>query len=356
MTKPTLSRRHFLQNSTAAVAGASLTGAVGETASQANAAAADVTKTRSYNENMEYRRLGKTDLMVSIVSLGGHWKKVAHGYGTDEFYKNRAEVINACMDRGVNFVDACTAQEVATYPKVLGKRREEIYISYSYDRREVRFKNWAETADKLKEGFAGGLKEVGLQYVDLWRIMFHEQTSRRNTQKEIENAMEALAWAKKEGLARHTGFSSHDRKWITEIVDEYPDQIEAVVTPYTAFSKKAPKGSMFDALRQHDIGFVGIKPFASGSVFKSRGEPDSPNKAEDDERARMVLRYVFSCEELTCAIPGLVTVDQVANACKAVTERREFDTAEISRFEEIATEMRDNLPTNYRWLRNWEWV
>ena len=30
----------------------------------------------NYNEQMEYRRGGKTNLMFSAVCLGGHWKRV----------------------------------------------------------------------------------------------------------------------------------------------------------------------------------------------------------------------------------------------------------------------------------------
>ncbi len=357
MSSENVTRRSFVKRTAATAAGLSAAASLNNAeAAKSVDADTDVTKTRSYNENMEYRRLGKTGMMISVVSIGGHWKKIPHAYNTPEFIKNRAEVIDACLDHGVNFVDACTFQEVAAYPKALGKRREDMYISYSYDRHEVRFKNWAESAEKLQEGFASGLKEVDLEYVDLWRIMFHEQTGKRNTEKEVENAMKALTWAKKRGLARHTGFSSHDRKWITKAVADYPEQVEAVVTPYTAFSKKAPKGSMFEALAKHDVGFVGIKPFASGSVFKSRGKPDSATKEQDDKRARMVLRYIFCCKELTAAIPGLVTVDQVKNACKAINERREFDTAEQREFDSIASEMRENLPSNYQWLRDWEWV
>ena len=40
------------------------------------AAAPRNTKILNYNPNMEYRRLGKTGLMVSAVCLGGHWKRV----------------------------------------------------------------------------------------------------------------------------------------------------------------------------------------------------------------------------------------------------------------------------------------
>jgi len=356
MSHGPITRRNFLRSSAAAAA-AGMTAGFPISAAEVRdaAAAADVTKARSYNPAMEYRRLGKTNLMVSVISMGGHWKKIPHAYGTEEFMKNRQEVIYAAMDRGINFVDACTEQEVATYPKALGKRREEIYFSYSWDNREVRFRNWAESTEKLKEGFAKGLKEVGLEYVDLWRIMMHEQTRRNNTEKEIENAMEALLWAKKEGLARFTGTSSHDRDWIAEAVAKYP-QLEVVCTPYTAASKKKPVGSMFDALKQYDVGFIGIKPFASGSVFKSRGMPDSATKAADDERARMVLRYVLSCDVLTAAIPGLITVGQVNTACQAVAERRQFDLVEAAEYEEITREMWANLPPDYQWLRNWEWV
>jgi aryl-alcohol dehydrogenase-like predicted oxidoreductase len=138
-------------------------------------------------------------------------------------------------------------------------------------------------------------------------------------------------------------------------VAKYP-QLEVIVTPYTAGSKVNPEGSMFDALKKHDVGMIGIKPFASGSVFKSRGAPDSATKEEDDERARLVLRYVLCCDALTAAIPGLITVDQVKNAARAVQERRQLDLAEQQKLDEIAKDMWKNLPRDYQWLRDWEWV
>jgi aryl-alcohol dehydrogenase-like predicted oxidoreductase len=101
---------------------------------------------------------------------------------------------------------------------------------------------------------------------------------------------------------------------------------------------------------------IGIKPFASGSIFKSGGKPDSQTKQEDDERARLALRYVLCCEPLSCAIPGLITIDQVKNAAAAVKERRQLDLAEVERFDALVQDMWANLPPNYHWLRNWEWV
>ncbi len=349
MSKPRVSRREFVHDTAAAAAGAALgAGAMGS----AEAAPPDPAKTRSYNEDMEYRRLGRTGLMLSAVSMGGHWKRIPHRHGSDEFKKNRREVIHAALDHGVNYIDACCAAEVKAYAEALGGRREEIY--FGFDWTLARNPDICGSLERMKQGLDDGLKNAGLDYVDVWRPTLREQAT-RNTQHEIETVMAALEWGKKTGKARFTGVSTHHRPWIAEAVAKYP-QLEVVITPYSAGSKEKPVGSMFDALRKYDVGMVGIKPFASGTVFQSRGEPDSASKEEDDRRARIVLRYVLCCDVLTAAIPGLITVDQVKNAAAAVNQRRQLDVAEAKQLDEITRQMWHNLPRHYQWLRDWEWV
>jgi aryl-alcohol dehydrogenase-like predicted oxidoreductase len=309
-------------------------------------------KTRSYNSDMEYRRLGRTGLMISAVSIGGHWKRDRFKTGSDEFRKNRRAVMNACLDHGINYVDACSAGEVMAHAEAVRERREEIYMGFDWTL--GRDPAIAGSVERLKQGLDDGLKKSGLSYVDLWRITLREQTT-MNAEREIENVMAALEWGKKAGKARFTGIATHHRPWIAEAVAKYP-QIEVVVTPYSAGSKEKPAGSMFDALRRHDVGMIGIKPFASGNLFASRGTPDSPTRQDDDRRARLALRYVLCCDVLGASIPGLVTVDQVANAAAAVKERRQFETAEAAEHERLAAGMWRRLPADYQWLRGWEWV
>lgn len=348
MTSQRVTRREFVQTTAAAAAGAQVLAQAGPAA----AAETDVTKTRSYNPNMEYRRLGRTGLMVSAVSMGGHWKRIPYKPGSDEFKKNRREVIHSALDHGINYIDACWSGEVQVYAEALGSRREEIYLGFDWTL--GRNPEIAGNVEKLKQGLENGLKETGLEYVDIWRITLREQTT-LNAEGEIEAIMAALEWGKQSGKARFTGISTHHRPWIAQAVAKYP-QLEVIITPYSAGSKEKPQGSMFEALRKHDVGLVGIKPFASGNVFQSKGEPDSATKEEDDQRARMALRYVLNCDVLTAAIPGLITVDQVKNAAAAVKERRQFDLAENRRYEEMTREMWQNLPADYKWLRDWEWV
>lgn len=351
MREHEMTRREFVENTAAAVTGASVgAGLVG--APTAAAAPADATRTRSYHQNMEYRRLGRTGLLLSAVSMGGHWKGIREKPGSDQFKANRREVMAAALDHGINYIDACWSGEVKVYAEALGNRRKDIY--FGFDWTLGRDPNIAGSLARMKQGLDDGMREAALDYVDIWRVTIREQAT-RNTEQEIETIMAALEWGKKTGKARFTGISTHHRPWIAEAVAKYP-QLEVIITPYSAGSKEKPVGSMFEAIRRHDVGLIGIKPFAGGTLFQSRGTPDSPTKDEDDQRARMALRYVLSCDVLTCAIPGLVTVDQVKNAAAAVKQRRQFDLAETGRYEELTRQMWSDLPADYRWLRDWQWV
>jgi aryl-alcohol dehydrogenase-like predicted oxidoreductase len=352
MNEQQYTRREFVQSTAAAAAGVALGTGLAGAVGQASAAAPDPTKTRSYNQNMEYRRLGRTNLMLSAISMGGHWKRMPYPDGSDDFKKNRREVISACLDHGINYIDACWSGEVLAYAEALKGNREKMY--FGFDWTGGRDPAVAGSLEKMKQQLDEGLKQAGLDYVDVWRVTLREQTT-RNSQREIENVAAALEWGKKAGKARATGVSTHHRPWIAEAVAKYPS-LEVIVTPYSAGSRERPVGSMFDALREHDAGMIGIKPFASGTLFRSRGVPDSPTKEEDDQRARMALRYVLCCDVLAASIPGLITVDQVKNAAAAVKERRQFDLAERRRYEQITADMWAALPQNYAWLRNWQWV
>jgi hypothetical protein len=345
MSDQRVSRRNFVQTTAAVAAGAAL-------GMKTLAAAADPRKARSYNENMEYRPLGRTGLMISAISIGGHWKRIPYQGGSAEFKKNRRDVMNACLDHGINYVDACSAGEVAAYAEAVQGRREEMYMGFDWTM--ARNPAIAGSLEALKKGMDDGLKKTGLEYVDVWRLTLHEQTT-LNSVQEIETVVAALEWGKKTGKARATGISTHHRPWIAEAVAKYP-QIEVVVTPYSAGSKEKPVGSMFDALRKYNVGMIAIKPFASGSLFASRGTPDSPTKEDDDQRARMALRYVLCCDVMSATIPGLITVDQVKNAAAAVKERRKFEAAEVERYQKLAANMWRSLPANYQWLHDWRWV
>jgi len=200
------------------------------------------------------------------------------------------------------------------------------------------------------------LKDAGLEYSDLWRITLHEQSS-HHSEAEIEAVMKARAWAKQTGRTRFAGISSHDRPHIKKMIETYPDVLDIVVTPYTAKSKLVTDESgLWAAFEKHDIGWFGIKPFASNSIFRGDSSPDSLSFEEDNRLARLAIRYVLCNPAITAPIPGLISQQQVDNVALAVLERRELDEAETSALNAAMEDAWTKLPPGYQWLRDWEYV
>jgi aryl-alcohol dehydrogenase-like predicted oxidoreductase len=356
-----LNRRELMRTGAVAAAGLAVGGvrnAYAET---------DVTKTRSYNSEMKYRPLGKTGLMISSVCLGGHWKRVnkmvpdvfkgdnwlSADLDSEGFKKNRREVVTRCIERGINYIDACTMQEVLAYSEALRGRRDAMYLGFSWYQEEMRNENFR-TVDSLLGTLDKGMRKAKLDYVDLWRITMHEQSG-RHTNAEVDEMMGALEKARKQGKCRMCGFSSHDRPHIKWMIETYPDVVQVVVTPYTAKSKVMPEDSVFDAITEHGIGFFGIKPFAGTSLFKGDSSPDSPTHDQDNRLARMAIRYILCNPAITAPIPGIINTQQVDNVAKAVQEP-ELDEAEAKELSTAMDEAWARLPQNYQWLKNWEYV
>ena len=329
-----LTRRQFMRESTIAAAGVAV--GLGTINQKAKAAAVNTSKILNYNSNMEYRRQGKTNLMVSAVCLGGH---------SSSNDKQRHEIVSRCIDAGINYIDACTRDEVIRDAKALKGRRDKMYLALSHCGNEVRNKDYR-TAKKLLEVLDGLLEESKQEHTDLWRITCYEPGGRHSFNTSCE-VVEALEKAKKQGKARFIGFSSHDRRWIKFMVEYFP-QIDVVCFPFTTMTKAAPKDSMFTALKERDVGAFGIKPFAAGSLFTG-------NREEDYKRARLAIRYILHSNTVL-PIPGMNSVREVDNVVKAVMERSKLDLQEKAELENATNETWAKLPLHYQWLKNWEYV
>lgn len=383
MAELSVSRREFVQAGTAVAASLSL-GLGRQIVAVGNDQKADTSGILNYNPDMEYRRCGKTNWMVSAVCLGGHWKRVntvvpnsfqGHSWLSANiedpaFQKNRYDVVTRCIERGINYIDACTREECQAYSKALKGRRDKMYLGFSWYQGEMRGlgSQWQNAkkagkpmpagwiTKKLQEALDTGLKTCGLEHVDLWRITCHEQ-SHQHSDAEMEEMVAALDWAKKTGRARFTGISSHSRPHIKMLIEKYPKQFDAIVTPYTAKTKVVEdEAGLWASMKKMDVGWFGIKPFASGSVFKGDSSPGNPHEEADNRMARLTLRYILCNKQITAPIPGMITREQVDNVAMAVKERRELDQNERAELDRAMNEAWANLPYHYQWLKDWEYV
>ncbi|HQI28615.1 MAG TPA: aldo/keto reductase, partial [Sedimentisphaerales bacterium] len=212
MKNSQITRRQFVQSTVTAIAAAGLGGPIARAAQPS----VDTSRILNYNPDMEYRRLGKTGLMVSAVCWGGHSRS------NDQ---ERSDIITRCIEAGINYIDACWDNEVKRDAKALKGRRDKMYLALSHGAKEVRNEEFR-TSKKLLESLDELLRDSGQDYTDLWRITCLEPGGRHtfNTACEIVDALEK---AKKQGKARFVGFSSHDRRWIKFMIEYFP-QIEVV--------------------------------------------------------------------------------------------------------------------------------
>lgn len=369
MAENRVTRRDFVKTGVAAATAVSA-GLVPTSSFAMKEVSEEVKKTRSFNPNMEYRRLGKTGLWVSAICLGGHWKRIDKVIGAEAeinpyvgpsnpadmmpFLQNRHDVVSRCIEVGINCIDFAGDSEPETYCRVLRGRRDAMYLCYSHPASELRVKENC-TAQKLVELFEAGLKRCNLEYADVWRLMAYERGG-DHTQEEVDAMVEALDIAKQKGLCRFTGFSTHDRRWAKKLIETYPDLMQVLCTPYTAKSQELPTGSLFDTLRKYDVGVLGIKPFASNSLFEGDGSPDHPAAERDDRMARQTVRYILANPSITAPIPGLISTHQVDNMARAISEPRELQPEEKEELSQATDVMWSRLPDDYQWLREWEYV
>ena len=159
------------------------------------------------------------------------------------------------------------------------------------------------------------------------------------------------------GRARFTGVSTHDRPHIKMMIEKYLDQLDVIVTPYTAKTKVVEdEVGLWAAIKKLDVGWFGIKPYSSGKLFKGNGLPGNPHFEEDCRLARLAIRYILCNSAITAPIPGMIVPEQVDNVALAVKERRELDAEEKAELERATDRAWANLPYHYRWLRDWEYV
>jgi hypothetical protein len=113
---------------------------------------------------------------------------------------------------------------------------------------------------------------------------------------------------------------------------------------------------LWASMKQNGVGWFGIKPFASNSLFKGDSSPDSPTREEDDKLARMAIRYILCNQAITAPIPGLINPQQVDNVANAIMEPEELAREEAKELELAMDDAWSRLPANYHWLKNWEYV
>ncbi|PCJ65836.1 MAG: aldo/keto reductase [Candidatus Hydrogenedentota bacterium] len=153
---------------------------------------------------MKYRRFGRTDFQIPVISCGGmryqeSWKD--DDPVSDKSQKNLEACIRKALDLGINHIE--TARGYGTSEYQLGKilpelPRDEIFVQSKVEP--------STDVEKFKDTFEKSMSLLNMDYLDIFS--FHGI----NTNKTLEAAlacMDTVEQWKKEGRIRDIGFSTH---------------------------------------------------------------------------------------------------------------------------------------------------
>lgn len=356
------SRRSFLKAGSATLAAAAWSPLPATRAADAPQPAAadagDPGKILNHNPRMGYRRLGKTGLMISEISLGGH-----PGPG-GESHETRRAVLERAIELGMNYVDNNIVDECALYGRAMGKDlRKHFHIGFA---------SWPEKLTSEYEDqitVPGLLREIDARLaayrtdmLDLWRPVgatWGEGQTKQDTMwevnsKTLDKVVEAFEKVHQQGKVRFLGISAHKPSVFRRVLDHYP-QFSVILFPYMFLTRAFEGDSLLALAAEKNVGVIGIKPFAAGATFVG-GKPVHL-EGRIDPRATSLLKAMLAEKRVASLIPGVAVPEQLDANVQASYERdRPLSDRDKQALRECTDNFHANLPGRYQWLHRWKVV
>ena len=238
---------------------------------------------------MHYRRLGKTNLMVSEIGLGAEWLE-RHNY-------EECKAIIDCAERlGINILDCWMSEPNvrSNIGKALAGRRESWFIqghigSTWQDGQYVRSRD----VDKCREAFEDLLARLKTDYIDLGMIHFVDEESDWDA---LMNGpyIEYVKELKASGKICHIGMSTHNPATAKKAVESgLVEMLLFSINPAfdllpptenidDYFAEEYQEGlggidpartELYSLCEQKDVGLTVMKPYAGGRLFDEGRSP-----------------------------------------------------------------------------------
>ena len=250
---------------------------------------------------MTYRRLGRTDLMISEIGLGG-----SPAPPEPVFLK--------AIEMGVNYVDTSSSYSGGNSERLIGRvikgRRDKIHIDskFHFGRRGH------DTRDGLVREAEGSLSRLQTDYLDI--LLVHNASSGQEaTHEEVLGAFERL---KKDGKIRYTGVSCHLDPVGVLTPAIRCGRYDMITVAYNAFSgRHVEKDKVYDdylkisgiekvldLAKENDVGVVAMKTMAGGQRQSLAGF-----QAEGVSLPQAKLKWVLGNDAVSAAITEMVTYE-----------------------------------------------
>ena len=248
---------------------------------------------------MNYRKLGRFNIKVSEVSVGG-W--LTHGRSIDD--EVTAEIIKKSFDLGVNFFDTADVYNNGAAEKSLGRaikglKREDLVIGTKcYFPMSDRPNDRGLGRKHITESVHNSLKRLDVDYIDIMQFhRFDSETSLDETIRAIDDLVRA-------GKVLYWGVSEWTAQQITDLVhtaDSLNANPPASNQPRYNMLSRGIEDGVLAACEQFGLGNVVFSPLAQGILTGKYlpGQPAPEGTRGADTSSNMFMKSSLEDEVLT---------------------------------------------------------
>jgi predicted aldo/keto reductase-like oxidoreductase len=262
---------------------------------------------------MQKRRLGRTNLKVSVVGFGGIpiiQSSIAKA----------VEMLRRAYDLGINYFDTARAygNGEEKYGLALAEIRDNVVITTKTHQRT--------REDAARMGLKQSLRNLRTDRIDI--VMLHGIDDEKTLEQAMgnEGSLAALKEARSQGKLDFIGMSGHSPLVLAKAIRT--GEFDVILVPFNIITREASE-ELFSLAKELDIGVVVMKPFGGADLsFVAREVWASrvPEKAEFNRilgegslKTERCLRYVLA-HDVHTMVPGFSSLAEVESAAKVGNE------------------------------------
>jgi predicted aldo/keto reductase-like oxidoreductase len=254
---------------------------------------------------MKTVRLGKTDIEVSRIGIGG----IPIQRPSEE---KAIEVIKHALDLGINLIDTSLAYGTSEerIGKAIAGRREEITLIT---------KTWTTDRNEAMMHLKSSLKNFNTKYIDVWELHNISTTERYQAILAEGGSLEALKEAHESGKVKFIGISSHNIEIMKSALES--EIFDVILFPFNFVNDEAAD-ILVPLAKKLDIGFTAMKPFAGGRL----------------RDANLVIKYLLQFDNVI-PVPGVEKKEEIEEIVDIVEGRIELTSDDKKKIEDFKKEL-----------------